>query len=263
MSIDLAYSVAGAATGFLVGLTGVGGGALMTPLLLLLFGVAPQAAVGTDLWFAAITKMVAVKSHHDHGLVDWQVARRLWLGSLPAALITLVAIKLNGLSDGSQGVLVPLIGIALIITALGMLCQPLLHAKGKEFRLTQVQRFKELQPGLTVLFGMVLGVLVSLTSIGAGALGAVVLTYLYPLRLTPARLVATDIVHAIPLALIAGLGHLAMGHVDTDLLFSLLLGSIPAVVLGCRCARAMPQFYLKSAISLAVGLIGIKLISIS
>lgn len=259
ISIDLSFSVAGAVTGFLVGLTGVGGGALMTPLLLLFFGVAPQAAVGTDLWFAAITKLAAVKSHHDHGLVDWQVARRLWSGSLPAALITLLAMNTLEFKD-AQGLLVSMIGVAVLVTAFGMLFQPLLHAKGKEFRLTQVQRFKSLQPSLTVVLGMLLGVLVTLTSVGAGALGAVALTYLYPLRLTPAKLVATDIVHAIPLAILAGLGHLAMGHVDLNLLLSLLLGSIPAVLVGALCARVIPQGFLRVAISAMLTAVAIKLV---
>lgn len=260
ISIDLSFSAAGAATGFLVGLTGVGGGALMTPLLLLFFGVAPQAAVGTDLWFAAITKLVAVKLHNDHGLVDWQVARRLWSGSLPAALITLLAMNTLEFGHKTQGVLVSMIGAAVLLTAMGMLFQPLLHAEGKEFRLTQMQRFKALQPSLTIVFGMLLGVLVTLTSVGAGALGAVALTYLYPLRLSPAKLVATDIVHAIPLALMAGLGHLAMGHVDVSLLISLLVGSIPAVILGACFARLLSQAALRSAIAVVLTLVAMKIL---
>lgn len=260
MVFEPAYSIAGAGTGFLVGLTGVGGGALMTPLLLLFFGVAPQAAVGTDLWFAAITKLVAVKFHNDHGLVDWQVVRRLWLGSLPAALITLIVLKATGSSNFYNREILALIGVVVLVTAASMLCQPMLHARGRQLRLAQATRFKAMQPGLTVLLGALLGILVTVTSIGAGALGAVILNYLYPLRLTPVKLVATDIVHAIPLAVLAGLGHLYIGNVDAALLAALLLGSIPAVVLGSYCAKAIPQACLRLVLSIILAVVGLKLL---
>lgn len=251
--------VAGAATGLLVGLTGVGGGALMTPLLLLVFGVAPLAAVGTDLWFAAITKLFATRVHHSHGLIDWQVVRRLWLGSLPASTATLVFMKLHPVDETAVVLLKTAIAIAVMLTALGLLFQKPLHALGRKLRTRDDEHFKTLQGPLTVLAGMVLGVLVTLTSVGAGALGAVFLGYLYPLRLTAPRLIATDIVHAIPLAMFAGSGHLLIGNVDFALLGNLLAGSIPAVVVGAMLSARLPHALLRTTLAVVLFSIGVKL----
>ena len=251
--------VAGAATGLLVGLTGVGGGALMTPLLLLVFGVAPLTAVGTDLWFAAITKLFATRVHHSHGLIDWQVVKRLWLGSLSASAATLVFMKLHPVDETAVTLLRTAIAAAVMLTALGMLLQKPLHALGRQLRATNDQHFKAVQGPLTVLAGAVLGVLVTLTSVGAGALGAVFLSYLYPLRLTPPRLIATDIVHAIPLAMFAGAGHLLIGNVNFGLLGNLLLGSIPAVIVGAMLSARLPHALLRAALAVVLLAIGVKL----
>lgn len=257
--MDLMLVVAGATTGFLVGLTGVGGGALMTPLLLLLFGVAPLTAVGTDLWFAAITKMFATRVHHNHGLIDWSVVRRLWLGSLSASVLTLVWMKLHPVDETAVSFLKTAIAAAVLLTAVGILFQKQLHAFGRKLRTTDAENFKHWQPGLTVLAGAVLGVLVTLTSVGAGALGAVFLAYLYPLRLTPPRLIATDIVHAIPLALFAGTGHLLMGNVNFGLLGNLLLGSVPAVIAGAMLSSRLPHGVLRTALAAVLLAVGAKL----
>jgi uncharacterized protein len=251
--------IAGAITGLLVGLSGVGGGALMTPLLLLFFGVAPMAAVGTDLWFAAITKGFASRVHHGHGLIDWQVVKRLWIGSLTASVLTIIWMKIYPIDNSSVELLKTAIAIAVLITAIGMIFQKPLHALGKTFRITEGERFKSLQVPLTILAGAVLGFLVSLTSVGAGALGAVFLAYLYPLRLTPSRLIATDIAHAIPLAVFAGLGHLMIGNVDFRLLGSLLIGSIPAVIVGAMLSARLPSGLLRSILAIVLFAIGIKL----
>lgn len=216
---DTAYALAGALTGFVVGLTGVGGGALMTPILLIFFGVSPTTAIATDLWFAAITKLVGARVHHTNGNVDWQVAKRLWLGSLPMALLIVVIVSL-GAQVAKVEWLTKAIGIVVLITALGLLVAPKLSAYARERRVGQPERFKAIQPALTVASGGVLGLCVALTSVGAGALGSVMLLYLYPLRMTPHRLVATDIVHAIPLAAVAGLGYLFAGMVDWWMLAS-------------------------------------------
>ena len=170
--MDWMLVVAGALTGFVVGLTGVGGGALMTPLLLLLFGVAPLTAVGTDLWFAALTKMFATRVHHSHGLIDWQVVRRLWLGSLIASGLTLVWMRLHPVDETAVSLLKTAIAAAVLLTAVGIFFQKPLHALGRRLRTTDAEHFKAWQPGLTVLAGAVLGVLVTLTSVGAGALGS-------------------------------------------------------------------------------------------
>jgi uncharacterized protein len=257
--VDGMLITAGALTGLVVGLTGVGGGALMTPLLLLGFGVAPLTAVGTDLWFAAITKLFATKVHHGHGLIDWQVVKRLWIGSLTASAATLVWMRLQPVDASAVTLLKTAIAAAVLLTAVGLIFQKQLHALGHKLRTTDAAHFKAVQPALTVLAGAVLGVLVTLTSVGAGALGAVFLAYLYPLRLTPPRLIATDIVHAIPLAMFAGLGHLWIGNVDTTLLGQLLVGSIPGVIAGAMLSVRLPHGVLRGALSLVLLSVGAKL----
>ncbi len=251
--------VAGASTGLMVGLTGAGGGALMTPILLLLFGVAPAAAIGTDLWFAAITKMVATRIHHGHGLIDWPVVKRLWMGSLSASALTLLWMKLHPPDQTAATFLKTVVAGAVLVTALGMLFQKPLHALGRKLRTTDGDHFKTWQAPLTVLAGSMLGMLVTMTSVGAGALGAVFLAYLYPLRLTPPRLIATDIVHAIPLAVFAGLGHLLLGNVDFGLLGNLLLGSVPAVIVGAMLSARLPHGLLRGILAGVLLLIGAKL----
>lgn len=245
--IDGAYAAAGALTGFVVGLTGVGGGALMTPILLLVFGVAPATAVATDLWFAATTKIVAARIHQGAGQVDWQVARRLWCGSLPMALGVVVLVSF-GVHLGRVDWLTQVIGAVVLLTGIGLLTAPRLSRAARERRLNAPQKFKAIQPALTVATGALLGVCVALTSVGAGALGSVALLYLYPLRMTAHRLVATDIVHAVPLAVVSGTGYLIAGMVDWHMLVSLLAGSLPAVVLGSLAARRFSSRWLRVAL---------------
>ncbi len=255
----LLNSAAGLGVGVLVGATGVGGGAVMTPLLVLLLGVAPQVAVGTDLVFASLTKMFGVAVHGTQGRVDWQVVRRLALGSLPSAAVALAWIRL-GRGGPRQDVITVALGAVLVLTALVMVGKPALNRVGRRLRIEKPTPFKRYQPALTVLAGAILGTLVALTSIGAGALGAVMLVFLYPLRLTPAKLVGTDLAHAIPLALLAGLGHLLMGNVDLTLLGGLLLGSIPGVWIGAHVAGRLPEAILRLGIACVLGLVGIKLL---
>ena len=257
--IDTAYALAGALTGFVVGLTGVGGGALMTPILLIFFGVSPITAIATDLWFAAITKLVGARVHHTNGNVDWQVAKRLWLGSLPMALLIVVIVSL-GAQVAKVDWLTKAIGFVVLITAIGLLIAPKLVAYARGRRIGQPERFKAVQPALTVVSGGVLGLCVALTSVGAGALGSVMLLYLYPLRMTPHRLVATDIVHAIPLAVVAGLGYLFAGMVDWWMLASLLVGSIPTVLLGSLLAGRIPGRAVQIALALVLLAAGVKVL---
>lgn len=259
MDINPMLVAAGALTGGLVGLTGVGGGALMTPLLLLVFGVAPLTAIGTDLWFAAITKLFATRIHHRNSLIDWVVVRRLWMGSLSAAAATLVWMKYHPIDEESATLLKTAIAVAVLITAVGLIAKRPLNTLGKKLRTVDAQRFKALQPMLTVGAGGLLGMLVTLTSVGAGALGAVFLAYLYPFRLTAPRLIATDIVHAIPLAIFAGLGHLWIGNVNFGLMGSLLLGSIPAVMVGAILSSRLPHGLLRFILAMVLMLIGIRL----
>lgn len=257
--IDVAYALAGALTGFVVGLTGVGGGALMTPILLIFFGVSPTTAIATDLWFAAITKLVGARVHHTNGNVDWQVAKRLWLGSLPVALLIVVIVSL-GAQVAKVDWLTKAIGIVVLITAIGLLVAPKLVTYARGRRIGHPERFKAAQPALTVVSGGVLGLCVALTSVGAGALGSVMLLYLYPLRMTPHRLVATDIVHAIPLAVVAGLGYLFAGMVDWWMLASLLVGSIPTVLLGSLLAGRIPGRAVQLALALVLLAAGVKVL---
>ncbi len=263
MPLDAVTAVAGALVGVVVGLTGVGGGALMTPILLLVFGVAPQTAIGTDLLFAAGTKVVGAAMHHRDGAVDWRIVRCLACGSLPAAALTLGWMNWTGAGRIGDGALISAVGVMLIVTALGMLFKDRLHAVGRHLRVDLPERFKAVQRPLTVLTGIALGVLVTLTSIGAGALGTVALIYLYPLRLTPRKLVGTDLAHAIPLALVAGLGHLWLGHVDFVLLVNLMLGSVPGVVAGAMLGRRLPQKALQAAIAVVLGLVALKMLWMS
>jgi uncharacterized membrane protein YfcA len=256
-------TVAGALTGVLVGLTGVGGGSVMTPMLLLLFGTAPMAAVGTDLWFAAITKIAATKVHHSGGLIDWQVARRLWFGSLPASALTMFVLSMYKMDAASTHWLKVAIALAILVTATAMLFNKQLHELGRKLRIGDAQHFKAVQAPLTIACGALLGFLVTLTSVGAGALGVVFLAYLYPLRLTSSRLIATDIVHAVPLAIFAGTGHLIAGHVDFNLLGNLLIGSLPGVTIGALLSSRLPQARLKQGLSGILIFTGWQLLNIA
>jgi uncharacterized membrane protein YfcA len=255
--IDAPFAAAGALTGFVVGLTGVGGGALMTPILLLFFGVPPQTAVATDLWFAAITKTVALPMHRGGDRVDWQVARRMWSGSLPASL-AMVALVSAGVSVGRIDWLSNAVGAAVLVAALGLLLAPVLQRFARARRIAEPERFKSRQPWLTALAGALLGALVSLTSVGAGALGTTLMLALYPLRMTPQRLVATDIAHAIPLAMVGGSGYLLAGLVDGRMLVSMLAGSVPAVLLGSALATRLSAPWLRGALALVLTLAALK-----
>lgn len=255
--IDGTYALAGALTGFVVGLTGVGGGALMTPILLLFFGVAPATAIATDLWFAAITKIVAARIHQGTGQVDWVVVKRLWWGSLPMALGVVVIVAGWGHVQ-KVGWLTQAVGSVVLITAAGLVFAPRLLRVARERRLVNPEKFKSMQHAMTVAAGAVLGLSVALTSVGAGALGSVMLIFLYPLRMTPHRLVATDLVHAIPLAMVAGTGYLFAGLVDGSMLVSLLFGSVPAVVVGSLLAHRFSPRRLQIALALVLLVSGVK-----
>ena len=252
---------AGFGVGIVVGLTGVGGGALMTPILVLFFGLAPQTAVGTDLLFASITKFFGAAVHQRRGTVDWQVVRRLAAGSVPTAAATALVLGWLGTAQIKEGLILKALGLALVLTALGLIFKQRLHSRGQALRSSTPAAFKAAQPMLTVLAGVILGVLVTLTSVGAGALGTVMLVYLYPYRLTPAKLVGTDLAQAIPLALTAGAGHLALGNVDFSLLGNLLTGSIPGILLGSMLSTRVSDGLLRNAIALVLLFIGDRLLS--
>jgi len=258
--IDFLNPLAGFLVGMLVGFTGVGGGALMTPLLVFLFGIVPQTAVGTDLLFASITKAVGGWVHGKRGSIDWLVLRRLATGSLPVAALTVLLLRYSPPNAGLRALILPALGAALALTSVAMIFQPGLHRLGQRLRTTNAGRFKLLQAPLTVVAGALLGFLVTLTSVGAGALGVVMLVYLYPFRLTPAKLVGTDIAHAIPLTLIAGLGHMSLGNVDFQLLGTLLIGSVPGIIIGSKLTLRIDQRYVRGAIAMVLAIVGGKLL---
>jgi uncharacterized membrane protein YfcA len=260
MTLNWINCAAGFGVGALVGLTGVGGGSLMAPIMILLFGVAPSTAVGTDLWFAATTKLFGAWIHGKKGTIDRQILRRMLLGSLPAAVLTLIWLYMTGTGQGHNRLMFKTLGVTLILTSIAAVFRKRVHALGERMRGSRPIEFKTLQPGLTVLAGAILGFLVTFTSIGAGALGAVMLLYLYPLRLTASSLVGTDIAHAIPLTILAGTGHLLLGNVNYSLLVNLLLGSIPGIVLGSLASTHAPEKIVRSAIALMIAVVGAKMV---
>jgi uncharacterized membrane protein YfcA len=254
-------SVAGFGVGVAVGMTGVGGGSLMTPLLVLMFGFAPVTAVGTDLWFATVTKVVGGSLHNRLGTVDWQVVRRMSLGSIPACILTLAWMYETRTVQSSHGFVVHALGGILLLSAVAMLARKKIHALATRQRTTMSTSFVRAQPWLTVAAGVLLGVAVPLTSVGAGALGTAMLLYIYPLRMTPARVAGTDIVHAVPIATISGIGHLVMGNVDFRLLAFLLIGSIPGIVVGTMIATKSSERFLRYALALILGTVSMKLLA--
>ena len=241
MSIHLLYAAAGLLVGAMVGLTGVGGGSLMTPILMLLFGQSPAVAVGTDLVFSAATKLAATASFGYSQRVDWRIVGRLALGSLPGAGAVLVWFWLVRRTPSIVEHFIPrCLAVMLIVTAVGLLLQGTLQRLAIKTNAAWLPRAQRYKLPLTIVAGLLVGAGVTLTSVGAGALGTVALFCLYPRRLTPDRLVATDIAHALPVTLIAALGHAVLGHIDLSVLGWLMLGSIPGVLVASRLAIRLP-----------------------
>ncbi len=254
--MDWIAVLSGFGVGAIVGLTGVGGGSLMTPLLLSVFKLNPAVAIGTDLWFAAITKSSGSVAHHRHGNVHYRITGLLLAGSLPASLATIGLMHYTGVTKGWASALTLSLGIALLLTALTVAYKQVWHAVA-----LRLQRWlpEHRKPALTVLAGVVLGVLVSLSSIGAGAIGATLILFLYP-NLEARRLVGTDIAHAVPLTLVAGIGHATLGHVDWSLLAALLVGSIPGIWIGAQLTRSLPDRLIRALLCTALVTAGLKVI---
>lgn len=262
--MDWLHVVAGLFVGLMVGMTGVGGGSLMAPILILLFGVVPTTAVGTDLWFAAITKSVGGVVHHRHGGAhggpDYLVVKRLCYGSIPAAIIMLLILSRFPMGKVNGGVVSTALGIVLLATAAVTILRGRLHRWILTRDGPMAQRVARWQPALTIAAGALLGVMVTLTSIGAGAIGATMLLTLYPIRMGMQRLVATDIVHAVPLTLVAGLGHLWIGNVNPLLLVNLLAGSLPGIVIGSILATRLSDRLLQPVLAAVLLVVGWRLI---
>ena len=256
--IDPLYVASGFGVGLLVGMTGVGGGSLMTPLLILLFGIHPTTAVGTDLLYAAATKTGGSVVHGIARSIHWPAVLRLASGSIPASIVTLAAMSQLDLNGATERSIVNLVlCFALALTAISLI-----------FRKSIMDRYQQRMEALddvtigrmTVVVGVALGVLVSISSVGAGAVGVTALLLLYP-RLPMARIVGSDIAHAVPLTLVAGIGHWAIGAIDWRLMGVLLIGSLPGIVIGSYCAVRVPEKVLRVALASVLVVVAVKLAS--
>src|SRR6185312_9424905 len=254
--IGLLHVLSGFVVGMLVGMTGVGGGSLMTPLLILLFGVHPVTAVGTDLLYAAVTKSAGTLVHGLGHTIDWRIVGRLAAGSVPATALTLLVMSRIAPTSGAAGQIISaVLSAALLATAAVLIFRRQLLS----FYFRRVGELDERRVrALTIAMGGVLGILVSISSVGAGAIGATALILLYP-RLPIARIVGSDIAHAVPLTLAAGIGHWMMGSIDWPLLGTLLLGSLPGIVLGSRLASRVPETALRLMLAATLAFVGGRL----
>ncbi|HSV35889.1 MAG TPA: sulfite exporter TauE/SafE family protein [Ramlibacter sp.] len=261
---DFAFVFAGFFVGLVVGLTGVGGGSLMTPLLIFGFGVKPYLAIGTDLLFAAVTKFGGSIGLARSKAIDWPVVGLLSAGSIPAALITIFVLHRVGPANAAvQSIMTTTLGAALLLTAAATLYKAI-RGKSTPRQLDATQLAAASRPRhwyQPVLFGAAIGALVSLTSVGAGAIGVTVLMLLYPALPLP-RIIAADIAYAVPLTLVAGLGHASIGSVDWSLLGTLLAGSLPGIWVGSRLVRRAPDRIIRSLLSVLLAYAGARLISL-
>lgn len=261
---SMAFVLAGLVVGIIVGLTGVGGGSLMTPLLIFGFGIKPYLAVGTDLLFAAVTKFSGAISLARSRRIDWPIVGWLSLGSIPAALVTLAWLHAaDTRSDAVQSVITSALGGALLMTAAATFYKALRGGSSPR-HLSDAEHAIAIQPrhwSMPIIFGALIGTMVTLTSVGAGAIGVSALMLLYP-RLPLVRIVSADIAYAVPLALVAGLGHAGLGSVDWALLAQLLCGSIPGIWIGSRLIQRTSDRVIRSLLSGLLAWAGLKLISI-
>ena len=239
-------------------MTGVGGGSLMTPLLVLLFGFHPSTAVGTDLLYASVTKSVGTAVHHKGQTVNWKIVAALACGSIPAAILTLSLMAYFDVRTAESAfVLNLLLGGALLLTSVAVFFRPwILRWAGDHIDAMEDRRVTR----WTVLLGALLGILVSITSVGAGALGTTALLILYP-KLPVARIAGSDIAHAVPLTLIAGIGHWLMGSVDLTLMLSLLAGSIPGIIVGSLLATRSSDAVLRPILAVTLLVSSVKLLA--
>lgn len=259
MDFQFGLVIAGLVVGFVVGMTGVGGGSLMTPILLW-FGIPPTTAVGTDLLYAAFTKAGGIFVHHKKSNINWKITGWLSLGSVPAALLTLWILHSFKTDTAAMNATIKYsLGWALLFTSVAVLFKKKLMQFSQKHSGDKFHYESKTQNVLTIAIGVLLGATVTLTSIGAGALGTVTLFFLYPLLPTP-RLVGTEIAHAVPLTLVAGLGHASMGNLDLGLLGQLLMGSLPGIYMGSMLSGKVPDLFLRNAIALMLFFVGYNLV---
>ncbi|MEQ1525262.1 MAG: sulfite exporter TauE/SafE family protein [Gallionella sp.] len=257
--MDGMYTLSGFLVGMIVGVTGVGGGSLMTPLLVLVFGVSPATAVGTDLLYASLTKTLGGWVHSRKGSVDWKVTGLLAMGSLPAAVITISLLKFIALDAKTlKTVVTSVLSVALLATATALLLKDSIKKIARRKDGTVYELHHRYLAAATIATGVVVGTLVTISSVGAGVLGTVALLFLYP-RMSAVKVVGTDIVHAVPLTAVAGMGHLALGTVDLVLLGSLLLGSLPGIYVGSHLSSKVPEKVLRPLLAAMLLIIGLKM----
>jgi len=256
MNLQSLYPLVGLIVGLVVGLTGVGGGSLMTPTLVFLFKIPVGIAVGTDLIFASLTKIFGVAAHTTRGNVNWRIVTRMGLGSLPGTIATLFVMNhMKAQGKPLDHVILPVLGVSLVATAVAvMLRKKILAAGGKLFEMNE-----QTSNRFATLVGVVLGVMVTLTSVGAGAIGVAALMILYP-KIRGAEVVGTDLAHAIPLVTVAGLGHLQLGNIDYRLLMGLLLGSIPGIYIGSTVSSRLPEVMMRRILAGTLLVMGISCI---
>ncbi len=257
--MDVAYTVIGFLVGFIVGLTGVGGGSLMTPILVLGFSIPPAIAVGTDLLYATVTKSTGIFVHHVKNTIDWSIVKLLSVGSIPSACLSIFILKHMVASDiDYEQAITTTLSIALILTSLALLFKTKIQRLSQNKRLSDIRILhRQSRKLLTVFSGTLIGFLVTLSSVGAGALGAAILFFLYP-RMRAVSIVGTDLAHAVPITAIAGLGHAHLGTVDYMLLGSLLIGSIPGIYLGGNFGSYLPEKIMRPALASILLMIGIR-----
>jgi uncharacterized protein len=256
--MTLTFIFSGFAVGLLVGMTGVGGGSLMTPMLTLLFGVSPSVAVGTDLAFAAVTKSAGTLTHRLRGTVNWRIVKLLCMGALPSAILTTLWLKEFGVLNKEMALIIRYsIAGSVLLTVCALLFKRKIMAWINAHPERQLQG--RALSAATIISGIVLGALVTISSIGAGAIGATLLVILYP-HLEAAEIAGTDIAYAVPLTAIAAFGHWYLGSIDWSLLATLLLGSVPGIILGSWMARAVPERFLRGLLATTLTTVAAKLI---
>jgi uncharacterized protein len=254
--MDIATILSGFGVGMIVGLTGVGGGSLMTPLLIGWLGVPPAIAVGTDLIFAGITKGFGALAHARHAQVDWLIVTRMVTGSVAGALLTLLALKFLGNTANIVALIRPALGVALLLTACAVLFRHKLHAVVAKRPLF---KSSAAQATASYVLAFIIGIIVTLSSVGAGAIGVTALLLIYPLLHTRV-IVGSDIAYAVPLTLVAGLGHVSMGHFDGNLLITLLVGSLPGIWIGSKLSTFAPEGLLRTLLCGCLVFAGVKIL---
>lgn len=261
MTFEPLYSLSGLVVGALVGITGVGGGSLMTPLLVLLFGVHPATAVGTDLLYAAITKTAGTAVHGMHGRVNWKIVGSLAAGSVPAALLMLwLMAGVDRKSIGVTSTITTALGWLLVMTAIMLVFRGQILGFARRAIGDRMPPKPATIAVFTIVLGFVLGVLVTLTSVGAGALGVTILLILYP-RLDVREIVGSDIVHAVPLTLIGGMGYWIIGEIDWAMLLALLAGSIPGIIAGSLLAPKLHERTIRIVLAVTLAIVAWKLLA--